>query len=125
MSDLESIIKIPPFSLTKKDKDSLYSDVLNRLTKHHYANCVQYRKILNVLGFDLTINHNIEDFPPIPVRLFKNYELLSVKKSKIIKTITSSGTSGQSISKIFLYKPLIYLRILKEYKDFLRNPCFL
>ena len=102
MFDLNSIIDIPPFSLAKQEKDALYADVFYELTKHHYANCAQYRKILNVLGFDPTIKQNIEDIPPIPVRLFKDYDLLSVEKSKIIKTMMSSGTTGQSVSRIFL-----------------------
>jgi hypothetical protein len=40
----------------------------------------------------------------IPVRLFKEYDLLSVPKEEIVKTMTSSGTTGQSVSKIFLSK---------------------
>ena len=100
--DLSSIIDIPPFSLGKMEKATFFAEVLCELTKHHFANCAQYRKILNVLGFDPNIKHNIEDIPPIPVRLFKDYDLLSVNKSQIIKTMTSSGTSGQSVSKIFL-----------------------
>ena len=102
MFDLNNIIDMPPFSLAKHEKDVLYADVLYELTKHHYANCTQYRKILDVLGFDPSIKHNIEDIPPIPVRLFKDYDLLSVEKSQIIKTMTSSGTTGQNVSKIFL-----------------------
>ena len=100
--DLSSIIDIPPFSLSKQEKDGFYADVLYELTKHHYSNCVQYQNILEVLGFDPIIKHNKEDIPPVPVRLFKDYDLLSVEKSQIIKTMTSSGTTGQSISKIFL-----------------------
>ena len=100
--DLSSINDIPPFSLTKQEKDTFYADALYGLTKHHYANCVQYQKILDVLGFDPTIKHNLEDIPPIPVRLFKDYDLMSVDKSQIIKTMTSSGTTGQSVSNIFL-----------------------
>jgi len=38
------------------------------------------------------------------VRLFKKYELLSIDRSDVIKTLTSSGTTGQSVSKIFLDK---------------------
>lgn len=93
--DLNSINDIPPFSLAKKEKDALYVDVLYKLTKHHYENCAPYRKILDVLGFDPTIRCDIEDIPPIPVRLFKDYDLFSVEKSQIIKTMTSSGTSLQ------------------------------
>jgi len=100
--DLSNINDIPPFSLTKQEKETLYANGFYELTKHHYANCVQYRKVLDVLCFDPTIKHKIEDIPPIPVRLFKDYELLSVEKSQIIKTLTSSGTTGQSVSRIFL-----------------------
>ena len=39
--------------------------------------------------------------PFLPVRLFKHYALKSIKESEIIKTMTSSGTSGQSVSQIF------------------------
>jgi len=100
--DLSSVIDIPPFSLGKQEKNMLYVEVLYELTKHHYANCAQYRKILDVLGYNPSSKHNIKNIPPIPVRLFKDYDLLSVKKSQIIKTMTSSGTTGQSVSKIFL-----------------------
>jgi phenylacetate-coenzyme A ligase PaaK-like adenylate-forming protein len=100
--DLNGINDIPPFSLAKQEKDAFYADALYGLTKHHYANCVQYQIILDVLSFDPIIKHNIEDIPPIPVRLFKDYDLLSVEKSQIIKTMTSSGTTGQNVSKIFL-----------------------
>ncbi len=102
MFDINNIINIPPFSLSKQEKDAIYADVLYELTKHHYANCDQYRRILDVLCFDPNIKHNTEDIPPIPVRLFKDYDLLSIEESQIIKTMTSSGTSGQSVSKIYL-----------------------
>jgi len=54
------------------------------------------------LGFDPTIKFTVEKMPFIPVRLFKDYELSSVEKSLIIKTMTSSGTTEQSVSRIFL-----------------------
>ena len=38
----------------------------------------------------------------LPVRLFKNYNLYSVRKDKIVKTLTSSGTTTSNVSKIFL-----------------------
>jgi phenylacetate-coenzyme A ligase PaaK-like adenylate-forming protein len=100
--DLNHIIDIPPFSLSKQEKDAFYADFLRGLTKHHYANCAEYKKIFDLLGFNPTTKYNIGDIPPIPVRLFKDYDLLSVKKSQIIKTMTSSGTTRQSVSRIFL-----------------------
>ena len=38
----------------------------------------------------------------MPIHLFKEYELMSVPKNKIFKTLNSSGTSGKKKSKIFL-----------------------
>ena len=102
MQGLGNIINIQPFSLARHEKTELFMDVLHKLTKYHYANCPKYRRILDTFGFDVNIKHPIEDIPFIPVRLFKDYELLSVEKSQIIKTMVSSGTTGQSVSKIFL-----------------------
>ncbi len=104
MFDLNKIINISPFSMLKSEKAMLYTDALYELTQHHYKNCQQYRKILDTLGFDSAIKHSVEDMPFIPVRLFKDYELSSVKKTDVIKVINSSGTTGQSVSKIFLDK---------------------
>ena len=38
----------------------------------------------------------------MPVRIFKDYDLLSVKKNKIVKVLLSSGTTGTKQSSIFL-----------------------
>ena len=46
----------------------------------------------------------IEDVPFMPVRLFKYYDLKSIKEKNIIKTLTSSGTTSQLVSKIYLDK---------------------
>ena len=72
------------------------------MTKYHYENCQQYRKILDFYKFDFEKIKTVEEVPFIPVRLFKEYELLSVEREQIIKTMTSSGTAGQTVSKILL-----------------------
>ena len=104
MFDLSSIMDLKPYSLKKAEKSALYNEAVNYLTTYHYENCLQYKKILNTFGFNPRFNNSITDIPFLPVRLFKDYDLISIDKSKIIKTISSSGTSGQSVSKIFLDK---------------------
>ena len=104
MFDLNDIVDIPPFSLAHQEKKELYIHSLSDLTKHHYEKCPQYRKLLDILGFDFSRVTAIENIPFIPVRLFKEYELLSVDRPQVIKTMTSSGTTGQSVSKIYLDK---------------------
>jgi len=102
MFDLLDLQDAPPFSLSKEDKAALFVDALHDLTRHHHDHCSPYRKILKTLGFDPNIKHTLEEMPFVPVRLFKDFDLFSIKKSEIFKTMTSSGTSGQNVSKIFL-----------------------
>lgn len=104
MFDLKDLINVSPFSLDHRGKTELYVNALSDMTEYHYERCPQYRKILDVLGFKLNNIRTVDDIPFLPVRLFKDYELLSVDKSQIIKTMTSSGTTGQSVSRIYLDK---------------------
>lgn len=99
---LEELFQLPPYSLAAREKERALSGNLTALTLHHYESCPEYRKILDVLGYDPTREYACTELPFIPVRLFKNHELCSVPREKIVKTLTSSGTSGQAVSKIFL-----------------------
>ncbi len=101
---MENIIKIPSYSLNRVDKTILLNSYLTKLTKHHYDNCKEYSKIINSIGFNVNSKYNYTEIPFIPVRLFKLHNLLSISKEEIIKTMTSSGTSGQRVSRIFLNK---------------------
>ncbi len=101
---LESLYRISPYALSKEEKEKFYIEALDYLTKHHYEACPEYHRILDALGYDMGCAHKVEDHPMIPVRLFKEYELLSVPRESITKTMTSSGTSGQRVSKVFLDK---------------------
>jgi len=102
LSDEE--INIQPYSLGKNEKKIFLNKHLTSLTKHHYEHCPEYKNILDSLNFDINEIKDYESIPFLPVRLFKNYELKSVIKEDVVKTLTSSGTTGQQVSKIFLDK---------------------
>ena len=104
MLDYSKILEIEPFSLNKNDKEVFLTKYLSDLTCYHYNNCQEYRKILDAIQFDLTNISSYYDIPFLPVRLFKEYELKSIVQENIKKTLTSSGTSGQQVSKIYLDK---------------------
>lgn len=99
---LDELFELSPYSLSAVDKEKALSENLSALTRRHYENCPEYRRILDVLGFDPHKVHSCGELPFIPVRLFKKFELLSVPREEVKKTLTSSGTSGQAVSKIFL-----------------------
>lgn len=99
---LDELFQIAPYALTKAEKDAALRDILNDLTRRHYAACPEYARILDAMKFDTAQNHDCDELPFLPVRLFKQFDLLSVPREEITKTLTSSGTSGQAVSKIFL-----------------------
>jgi phenylacetate-coenzyme A ligase PaaK-like adenylate-forming protein len=90
-----------PYGLDKADKQALLLNTLNALTQWHQQQCEPYRNILAGI-FKKNAAQKLEDLPFVPVRLFKSLDLASVKKEDIIKTLTSSGTTGQAVSKIYL-----------------------
>ncbi len=98
--DLNQLYEIEPYSLRHKEKEQLLFEGLSELTKYHQERCPEYGRIITLQG-NKTWN-NTSEIPFIPVRMFKEYELLSTDRSEIVKTMTSSGTTGQAVSKIFL-----------------------
>jgi phenylacetate-coenzyme A ligase PaaK-like adenylate-forming protein len=104
LPDLEPYFAIPPYSLRRDDKRTQLAETLGALTRHHYEACPPYKRILDTMRFDPATTVSHEDLPFLPVRLFKEYDLRSVGQTDIVKTMTSSGTSGQQVSKIFLDK---------------------
>ena len=90
-----------PYGLDKHAKQALLLESLNTLTQWHQQQCAPFRKIL-VGIFKSCDAQRLEDLPFVPVRLFKTLDLVSVNKEDIVKTLTSSGTTGQAVSKIYL-----------------------
>ena len=102
--NLEQYHQIEPYSLSKDEKEKFFLNSLIDLTKLHYNKCSNYKKILEKLNINIADITNILEIPYIPVRLFKEFELKSVSDEDIFKIMTSSGTSGQAVSKIYLDK---------------------
>lgn len=99
---LEELLEKDPYSLGKEDKHKVLDAFLTDLTRHHYAHCEAYRKMLDATGVDIDKIRHYEDLPYLPVRLFKELTLRSVEEDAVIKTMTSSATTGQQVSRIYL-----------------------
>ena len=102
--NIDSLQKLNPFDINKRKKNKIYIHYIKSLSLHHYRCCKKYKKIINNLKFKIKNNNKLEDFPMLPVRIFKKFDLKSVPEKKIVKKLVSSGTSGQELSKIYLDK---------------------
>ena len=98
----DDIIASPPFALNRDEKEKLLTGRLVELTKLHSENCPEYGRILQSIDFHLDRVDSYTDLPFLPVRLFKELELKSVPQEDVVKTMTSSGTTGQAVSIIHL-----------------------
>lgn len=100
--DINKILEIEPYSLSRKDKSILLDARLQELTSLHYKKCEPYRHILDAYGVNVNNLPPYEELPFLPVRIFKEYEMRSCSKEEVVKTLTSSGTTGQQVSRIYL-----------------------
>ena len=99
---LEEMLEISPYSLGKERKKEILIDMLLKLTEKHDWGCKEYHKILQTMGYSPSKVNRADDIPFLPVRLFKEYRLVSVPKENVTRIMTSSGTTGQNVSQIAL-----------------------
>ena len=102
--DFSNWLDYAPFSLECSHKQKLMLEAMRHLTHWHLERCASYRKIIETLGVDPSLLETLNDIPYLPVRLFKEFDLMSIPRDEVFKIMTSSGTSGQLVSRIFLDK---------------------
>jgi len=104
MTNLDSSLGSSLFNTDKDINTNSFFEKIRDLSVHHYQNCIEYKSIIDSLFIDFSSLSSLNEIPFLPTSLFKEFELMSIKRSDVFKIMTSSGTSGQSVSKIFLDK---------------------
>jgi len=126
--NLEEYLMVEPYSLIKEEKEKFLIHELNFLTEHHQLKSKEYSKIINAYDLSKKKFSSLESFPYLPVRLFKEYKLKSCLQGDILKTLTSSGTTSQKVSKIYLDKETsalqtkVLVKIMQNYLGKQRLP---
>ncbi|MGE5516866.1 MAG: acyl-protein synthetase [Bacteroidota bacterium] len=94
-------LDLPIYGLGQPEKEAVLLAGLSELTATHRAMCPGYARILDAFHTPTTFTA-LDQVPFLPVSLFKTHRLLSVAEDQVFKTLTSSGTTGQAVSRIFL-----------------------
>ncbi|NUR82767.1 MAG: acyl-protein synthetase [Nonomuraea sp.] len=89
------------FTLAAAEREAVLAEQLAALTEHHRQACPPYRRILEATGCRPP-SARVVDVPWLPVRLFKTHELRSVPAEQVFRVLTSSGTTGQQPSRVYL-----------------------
>ncbi len=99
---IDEYINLPQYALSHDEKKKHSVELLNHLHNHHLQNCDPYKKINDVLFNGVKKISSIEELPFIPVSLFKTRTLKSIDDAGVFKVLTSSGTTGDVASRIYL-----------------------
>lgn len=117
---IEEFHRLNPYGLDRTEKGRVLTGALKELIRFHRDHCPAYANFLDMLNYDESKVSTPADIPFFPVRLFKEFELLSIDRREIFKTMTSSGTTGQQVSKIYvdretaMLQQKVMLRILGD-----------
>jgi phenylacetate-coenzyme A ligase PaaK-like adenylate-forming protein len=109
---IDDFFNLPQFSINKIDKEKLLISLLKEVHSHHLLHCEEYEKISKSIFPHSHRPQTLSDLPYIPVSLFKNYILKSIPQNEVFKVLTSSGTTGQVPSRIYLDKKAASLQQL-------------
>ena len=99
--EINSIIKNDPFFYKKEDKKSTLLKICKLQIEYQCKNCDLYKKWYESNKFsDLEKIESLNDLPYLPSSIFKHIDLVSSEEK--FKKISSSGTSSQLKSNIYL-----------------------
>ena len=98
----DEFLNADPYGWARPEKHGTLTAALKSLTEHHVGRCAAYRNMMSALRLDLDAVSSYEELPFLPVSLFKDLKLSSISDEEVFKTMTSSGTTGQAVSKIYL-----------------------
>lgn len=91
------------YRLSQVEKEQSLLAQFQALSIQHYQTCKEYRSIVDAYG-GLKAYERVSDFPFLAVRLFKYLDLKSVAQDQVFKVLTSSGTTSELRSRIYLDK---------------------
>lgn len=129
--EIDRLIQMPAYGLAHAQKADLYAKMLTAGTQYHREKCPEYGRFLRALGCPAGSFFCKEDLPFLPVSIFKELDLKSIRDEEVFKVITSSGTSGQRPSRIFLdaetsaVQQKVLARIVSEEIGDRRLPCLM
>lgn len=104
---LDALLEAPLHGQPQAEKDARLTAALAALTAHHRDACPAYRRLTDVLGGagpGARVPSTPADVPWLPIGLWKSHRLASVPDDQISTTLTSSGTTGQVPSRVYLDK---------------------
>jgi len=125
---IEELIRGPQYAMMQADKDARLVSILRVLCRDVARRCAPYGRFLQRLGKEPDAWQTVADVPPLPVAMFKRFELAAVPPEKVVRQLRSSSTTGQEPSRIAIDKTTAFrqgralVSVLKQHIGGRRRP---
>ena len=103
-AQIKQLISQSQFQMSFQEKEPLLLDVLRAQIKQNMTFSPELQKFYSSLGIHPDQYTSLVDIPPIPVSMFKYFELKTCIDKDIVRTMHSSGTTTSIPSKIYINK---------------------
>jgi hypothetical protein len=126
---IDALLKGPQYEIPQRDKEELLLPLFRDLCRTMAENCPPYGRFLERVGLPVRHWRELADIPPLPVSMFKLFELRAVPASQVVRELRSSSTTGTLPSRIFVDKTTAFRQaralaaVLKEHIGGGRRPC--
>ena len=100
--ELNDLFLIKQYSMLQETKNALLSKNLLALTQYHLLHCSDYARLISIFHPEWDRHEELTKIPYLPVGLFKKSRLLSIPDEEVFKVLTSSGTTSDNVSRIYL-----------------------
>jgi len=101
---IKEIISADQFKIPQKEKEAKLIPIFKEQIKNQINNSENLKSFYNKFRVKIDEIKSLEDIPPIPVNMFKKFDLITCKKEDIIRTLHSSSTTTGIPSKIYIDK---------------------
>jgi len=101
---IDGIIAAKQYRMAQKDKEKLLLPLFQEKVRRSIEHSRHMRSFYERMAFDPDKMSLLSDIPPLPVTMFKLYDLVSCDRASIVRTLKSSATTTGVPSKIHLDK---------------------
>lgn len=122
--DLNDLLQQPQYSIQDDDKNQILLQIMRSQLEEGIENNHHLANLFSKLHICPEEIQRLEDVPPLPVQMFKYFDLKTCPEERIEKVLRSSGTTTGVTSRVPLSKntTLNQIKALKSIlKDYLGN----
>jgi phenylacetate-coenzyme A ligase PaaK-like adenylate-forming protein len=103
LDSVDEILKVNPYSLTDSEKEAILLPILKGQLQKAQNN-PHINNFFDKQNISVSDINSLEDIPPLPVQMFKYFDLEICPKDEVYKILQSSGTTSGKKSRVPLSK---------------------